>query len=493
MYCHHCELLLLVASFNFKFKKQASPVPHHLLIIKKLYKMKRNIFPVCLVIILIISSCRKLITIAPSPNLVETSSIFENDKTAISAVMGIYVQMRASTTHFTNNGMSIYGGLLADEIYNTASSSSYDPFYTNTLLPTTSAINGSFYSLAYKNIYTINSILEGLANSVSITDSVKKQLTGEMKTARGFYYFYLTNLFGEVPLVLNTDYRENALLPRTATNIVYDQIRNDLLDAITLLKPGYPSAGKARPNKWTATALLARVYLFEKNWAAAESAASQVINGGYSLVSNLNNVFLINSAETIWELASGNDAANTAQGSAYIPSSATVKPSFAIGPNLLAAFETGDTRKTSWLKSNTVSSVIYYYPNKYKVRTNTPVTEYNVVFRLAEQYLIRAEARAMLNNITGAEQDLNLIRTRAGLSANTGNTQSSLLTAIEKERQTELFTEWGDRWLQVKRTNRADAVLSILKGSNWQSHDVLFPIPYNELQYNVYLVQNPGY
>jgi hypothetical protein len=116
------------------------------------------------------------------------------------------------------------------------------------------------------------------------------------------------------------------------------------------------------------------------------------------------------------------------------------------------------------------------------------------VLRLAEQYLIRAEARANQNNIAGAVDDINVIRTRAGLPAvSQGVSKDQCLLAIEQERRIELFTEWGHRWFDLKRTNRADAVLSTLKSPNWQSADRLYPIPQSELETDVHLNQNPGY
>jgi hypothetical protein len=115
-----------------------------------------------------------------------------------------------------------------------------------------------------------------------------------------------------------------------------------------------------------------------------------------------------------------------------------------------------------------------------------------MMLRLAEQYLIRAEARAQLENIPGAQEDLNAIRSRAGLPDTDADDKASLLLAIERERQAELFAEGGHRWLDLKRTNRADAVLGPLK-ADWQTPDALFPIPDAERQLNPNLTQNDGY
>jgi hypothetical protein len=440
-----------------------------------------------------IISCKKFVELQAPPQLIESSAVFSDESTALSAVTGVYLQIRSTAANFASAGLSIYPSLSADELYNTAANTTYDPFITNNILATHTTLT-TFWTVAYRTIYRTNAIIEGLSASSGLADSVKAQLIGEMKTVRAFHYFYLVNLFGDVPLVTSSNYQLNAIMPRTRESEIYAQIEADLLQAKTGLKEAYPTAGKARPNKYTALALLARVYLYKKDWAQAGAAADEVINAGkYSLVTNLNNVFLINSAETIWELAPANESANNPLASTYVPSSATVKPAFALTPQLLSAFETGDGRKTAWLKSNTVGGTAYFYPNKFKNRTANPPTEYHIMLRLSELFLIRAEAKAWQNNLAGAVADLNLLRSRAGLTALTATSQSSLLAAIDKERQVELFTEWGDRWLNLKRRSNADAVLSSVKGANWQPHDKLYPIPQAELEYNVFLTQNPGY
>lgn len=440
-------------------------------------------------------SCRKFIEVEPSPNLITSSGIFKDDLTATAAVMGVYVNMRSVSSYFSNGGMSVFGGLSADEIYNTSSSSTYDPFVFNSLQSDNGTINSNFYSIAYKNIYRINAILEGLAKTQTISDSVSKQLEGEMRFLRAFHYFYLLNIFGDVPLVTTTDYEYNARLPRTPVAEIYIQMVVDLKTAQNLLKVNYPSSYRARPNKWTATALLARIYLYLEDWQNAEKESSDIINSGnYSLVINLNSVFLIGSNEIIWQIPPANETINTAQGGNYVPSSTSVKPTFAITNELLAAFEPGDLRKINWLKTNTVSTITYFYPYKFKSRqTASPVVEYNVVFRLSEQYLIRAEARIQKDKILEGKQDLNMVRQRAGLTQTLETLKAQLLNLISQERQIELFSEWGDRWFNLKRTDRINHVMSIAKGSNWQSTDSLYPIPLSEIEYNPFLTQNPGY
>ena len=119
-----------------------------------------------------------------------------------------------------------------------------------------------------------------------------------------------------------------------------------------------------------------------------------------------------------------------------------------------------------------------------------------MVLRLAEQYLIRAEARAMQNNLQGAISDMDVIRQRAGIDLiadiDPGIDREALLDLILEERKKELFAEWGHRWLDLKRSGTVSAVLGPIKPL-WQDTDALFPIPGEEREKNSNLTQNEGY
>ncbi|MFN3665404.1 MAG: RagB/SusD family nutrient uptake outer membrane protein, partial [Sediminibacterium sp.] len=142
----------------------------------------------------------------------------------------------------------------------------------------------------------------------------------------------------------------------------------------------------------------------------------------------------------------------------------------------------------------TVSGKTYYYPYKYKVGLNaSTITEYTMVLRLSEQYLIRAEARAKLNNINGSLADLNQIRIRAGLTGLSGVSQTPLIDSIQIERKYELFSEFGDRWFNLRRTGSINQIMKNVKGNNWTDTDQLYPIPQSEINKNARLKQNPGY
>ena len=433
-------------------------------------------------------------TIDPPKDQAERTIVFENESAAISATVGLYSQLMQTSLSLASAGTTIYPALSADELYNTAPSTDYDAYRSNEI-PENSSSLARLWHTGYRNIYHANSVIEGLDRSFSLPDTLRNRLRGEMLVTRAFLYNILTNLFGDIPLVLSTDFQHNQSVPRLPVTEIYQQIISDLTSAKGLLKESYPSAGRIRPNKWTAVGLLARVYLYTGNWIGAEQEATELINSGqYALLTNLNNVFLTTSTEAIWQLSPILSTINTAEGNVFIPATATARPTFALTSTLLTAFEPNDLRKTNWTKTVTVSGVPYTYPFKYKVRTGAPpYTEYNMCLRLAEIFLIRAEARAMQNNIDGAKEDINRLRTRAGLTNTTASSQSIVLNAIEQERRIELMTEFGHRWFDLKRTGRADMVLSLLKPASWSTTDQLYPLPLYELETNPALYQNPGY
>lgn len=439
-------------------------------------------------------ACKKFVDIKPSPNLIQSEQLFNNDAAAQSAVSGVYLQLRAVSPSYANGSLSVYCGLSSDELATQSPLMEYDAFFKNSILPTSTVIYSQLWSTAYRVIYRTNAIIYNLEKSAGVSPATKRQMVGEMKVVRSLSYFILVNLFGDIPLITTTNFEENERKPRARENDVYQQIITDLTEAMNLLSEDYPSNGKLRPNKFTAAALLARVYLFKSDWRNAETFSSLTIaSGRYSLSNNLSAIFKNGSAETIWQIGPANESRNTAEGGILIPASATNIPNLYLNSALLNSFEPGDLRKANWLGANMVNGVAYFFPYKYKRRTPSPVDEYNIVFRLSEQFLIRAEARARQNKFSDAVADLNEIRARAGLPTAVATDQTTLLAAILKERQVELFSEWGHRWFDLKRLGIAENILGPLKGSNWQQTDIFFPIPFNEIQINSFLVQNPGY
>ncbi len=475
---------------------------------KKLIFRRCNFVLLAILLLFTTAACEKFVQIAPPTHELITPIVFKNNATAEAAIRGVYAKMTNSAYSFASGfstSITALTGKYADEIFYNAPYSEMLEILNNTILPANSMVLSNWNAI-YSIIYDTNSILEGLNNSSNISTNLKKQLEGEAKFIRAFCYFYLVNLWGDVPLATTTDYRINSAISRTTASAIYEQIVQDLNEAKLSLLDDYSASNgeRIRSNKAVVSALLARIYLYQQNWANAEIEASLIINntGLYTLENNLNNVFLKNSMETIWQLFPTNTTFDTYEGQLFIPDdfliSLGLHPTLTLSNELVTAFEENDNRQLSWTGSIMVDEAVYIYPYKYKIRlrpANAPISEYSMVFRLAEQHLIRAEARAQQGKIMGAnsaESDINTIRLRAGLPSVEVSTQQAMLLAIEQERRVELFSEWGHRWFDLVRTGRAAEVLSLIK-PDWTAEDMLWPIPQNEMDRNPLLTQNSGY
>ena len=453
-------------------------------------------FVLALASLLAAGSCRKLLQVPTPQDEISAGEVFSSDSNALSALSGMYIQIMNNPQSLLNGGMSLYGGLSSDELNNTMPNAFIDEFRLDSLTAA-NLLCSNLYTGAYNTIYTANSMLAALQGANGVSPNMGSELQGEAEFVRALVYFYLVNLYGGVPLVTTTDFTVSSVQPQASVDDVYKQIVTDLQDAEGRLSvryisdSAYPGA-RTRPNQAAATALLARVWLYEGQWGRAELAADTVIaNPRYQLVTDLNQVFLATSPEAIWQLQPVYNNLATAEGNLFIPRSGA-KPGYTLTPELLASWEPGDLRRAAWTDS-VVSPAVYVYPYKYKEASNNPPnSEYEIVLRLAEMYLIRAEARAEQGNTAGAAADLNIVRQRAGLPPTTATDPAVLLAAILHERQIEFFAEWGHRWLDLKRTGAVTSVLSAEK-SHWDVTDALYPIPANELTENPKLVQNPGY
>jgi hypothetical protein len=474
-----------------------------------------------MLIITVTTSCKKLLEIDPPIGSISTVSVFSANDQAQSAMAGVYTRLingaNPNMSHgdqgFAMGATSIFCALSADDYYYTRTDhQSYYNLYLNKLNEEQNTNTSMvLWTSAYDCIYGCNAILEGIAQSKSLalTQPVRDQLNGEAKFLRAFSFFYLINLFGDVPLTLTTDFNETRLMKRTPVTQVYARIVADLTDAIALLPADYisNSGERIRPNKAVAKAMLARVSLYLKDYAKAAQLAGELISQAdkYDLETDLNNAFLINSKEVIWQLQHSNMASphgsSTPEATILMNGPiATTNYFYLISPQLEAAYETGDQRKVKWMVNNGSGKVAYKYKNGQAegVVGGTP-TEYNVPLRLSEQLLIRAEALLLgpAADKNGALADLNTIRRRAGLTTDLPNTLTNeqVKEAIMHERQVELFGEWGHRWLDLKRTGQAETVLGAIPAKQpWAGNfQLLYPIPLQEITSNPNLDQNPRY
>lgn len=459
---------------------------------QKTISHKRRLASIGFFIVLGCSSCESLVEVDLPPTQLFKDEVFNDDATAIGAMSGVYSQMMETNRRFCAAGITFYFGLAADELANFSSNAEQLQYFSNTILATNS-VNQNLWGDMYKYIYSSNAVIEKIPSS-TISRETKKQLEGEGKFVRAFCYFYLVNIFGEVPLITTTDWQVNSTISKSTSELVYNQIIADLLDAYELLDPayGYSNGEHIRPNKWAAAAMLARTLLYREDWAGAEQYSSAVINSGQYELVRPDGIFLRNSNESIWQLMPVLPNQNTPEGSTFI---LTSRPSLAAASDLLRqVFEPNDQRKQSWVDSITVGNDIYYYPTKYKVRTGLPVAEYSTVLRLGEQYLIRAEARAHLGEINGSIEDIEKIRNRANLGLTdefAANPDPEMIYAqIDQERQIELMVEWGHRWFDLKRQGKLIEILSLSKSVNQNTFSAFYPIPEKEILTNPNIIGN---
>ncbi|MCG2419750.1 RagB/SusD family nutrient uptake outer membrane protein [Aequorivita sp. F47161] len=437
-------------------------------------------------------SCERIEVETPS-HLLGGNNVYTDPTTVEAAIIGIYANLRDyGLLSGGAQGMSNLMGQYADELdYYSAIPLPEESFNKNNLTPSEPAV-AEIWNSAYNQIYSTNAILEGVAGSDFFSEEEKAEFTGEALFIRGLLHFYLLNLYGDIPYIKTTNYIVNKSVSRMAESDVYALITADLLEAAELLPETDSTGEHTRPNKYTALALLARVYLYQKNYELANQYASLVIeNNGWE--DNIANVFLNSSRSTLWQFSPGQVGGNTLEADTFIILSAPPSTR-ALSSALVNAFSENDLRKTNWIGVVTDGNNSWYFPYKYKIGLGAGSSqEYSIIFRMAEQYIIRAEANTRLGNIAEAQNDINKIRNRAGLDNTTATTESELLIAILQERQLELFIEFGHRFFDLKRVGKLDEVLDQLK-PGWNTTDRLFPLPERELVVNPNLQpQNPGY
>lgn len=437
------------------------------------------------------SGCSDLLEVGLPRNQLVSENVFADSASTVSALNNIY--------HTLGNGLHDnfvkHISLYSDEYAFSGPDNNAAEFYQSRL-SAGNTWNLNIWANLFFIVYSCNNLIEQVKQSEDLSISAKDQFIGEAKFLRAFAYFHLLNLYENVPLLLQTEVTGNRQAHQAHQSAITDQVLSDLTDARDRLSIGYPSAGKVRANRFATTSLLSRVYLYSGNWGSAEALANEVINSGsYSLSVSIDEVFIAGNDEAILQLWTQYGYVTDAF--SFIPWSPGTVPQYPVINALYESLENGDLR-LGWIGSNSVitgdATTTYHYPYKYRnMAANTARPEYVMLFRLAEQYLIRAEARANMGNVTGAVADINAIRVRAGLiELSPDLTLEACLDAIRQERSVELFGEWGHRFFDLKRTGRLDEVIGAYK-STWEITASTLPIPQSEINYNPNLIQNNGY
>ena len=429
--------------------------------------------------------------------------LFNNDAGAKTFVTSIY-------SKFLNWDMSSFGwiGLAsitsddADKGSSPGDTGSDKDVLDNLTYNSSNPSAESTFNANYDGINRCNQALDILPKLDKADANLRARLIGEAKFLRAFMYFTLVKCYGGVPIVNHlpkptSDDDQKMLLTRKTAAEVYAFIENDLKDAIAALpnKSAYAADEKARASKGAAYALLAKVYLYQKNWQKVVDNCNLVT--GYSISPDYAKMFRLegeNDAESIFEIngvgsvpAKGIEGYSASQG-------ARGAGGWGWGFNtpsqsLLNAYEAGDLRKNATIifrgttlydgrvVPNTVENPMYNFKAYSSQYTDGWETDANIKYlRYAEVVLMKAEALNELNQTPDAILLLNQIRNRAGLANTTEVSQAGVKKAIWKERRVELAFEF-DRFFDLVRTGQAKAAFAIDGKTFTEGKNELFPIP----------------
>jgi len=445
--------------------------------------MKKILFPLIALAFTIVS-CNKVLDVKPTDSVAAEDAI-KNKAGVEHALIGSYNALQATGLYYLN--AIIVGDVAADNLTHTGTMMAYGQIERKPI-PAENGIVEGMWSASYNGLNCVNNILVKLPGITDLTQAERNQYEGEALFIRALLHYYLVTYFGGVPIqTLPTLDLSKIDIARNTPAEVYAQIITDLTSAKTKLAT---TKVKGRANSWAASALLAKVYLTkfqmlgdQPSAGLAITEASRVITeGGYSLAPDYGSLFTptVNTPESIFEVVF--DAQNFTRLAQYFYSR-DLSGRYEIAPEaeLIQSYEGNDNRK---------SQTIAYYgtqPYGYKYKDVSGGTDHVYVFRLAEMYLIRAEALAYSNGAIGSIQaDINMIRNRAGLANTTAASIPELKLAVENECRHEFAFE-GHRWPDLVRTKRAVPLLGI------DEKYLLFPIPLSEKQTNSLMEQNPGY
>ncbi len=453
--------------------------------------MKTIHFIILIIVSLAITSCEKMIEVNIPNDQIDKETVFKDVQTANAALAALYADAMKSSP-IAGGDLETYLSAYTDELDNftTVSSDSRDLFLNQQI--DTNSIVYNVWATAYKHIYSANSIMEGVTASTGISASDKRYLSGEALFVRSIMLFYLSQLYGDIPYPESTDYMINNTINKTNFAQVLSNLEKDLLKVSSLLENDYTNSERIYPNRLAARLLLAKVYMAKQDWNKTENIMKEIAQSGlYQIEPDITKVFQKTGKHIIWQLKPNNNLSLPQAGIYYFNNSAP--SSYALTNALINSFSNDDLRKQKWIAPVVFNGVTYYRAEKYKNRGGNNLTEYSIIFRLEEVFLLLAEALTQQDKIVEALPYVNATRQRAQLNLLTSSiTKSALLDEILIENKREFFTEVGHRFIDLKRMGKLNNLQTTKP--NWKDIHKLWPIPQKEILLNDNLKpQNPGY
>lgn len=457
-------------------------------------KMKNRILSICFLALTAVSlsSCNKFLDKDPLGQIAE-DEFFNSETNANAAVIGAY---RTMTSPFSyGQSTLIVPEFSAVHVRHSAVYPEYETFATHEI----QAINpwtSNMWQALYATINAANNVIDEVPNmdGSMISEEKKNIFIGEAKFIRALNYFFLVRAFERVPLKLKaTKEGDDIKTPQAKKEDTYAQIVKDLNEAIAALPKENPytgDAGRGRASHWGAKALLAKVYLYQAAYTndykkAADLANEVITSGGFSLVSDFSTIWTTqNTNEAIFELQFDDQVTNP------LAAVANDNPSvlfFAKDSTVLDLYDDADKRKAFTIKKGSNNN---YFMGKFP--NFSPSSQNVTVIRLAELYLIHAEAKARVDNSVSqaAYNSLKMVQDRAGVTKAIGSFGSlaNFITAVQEEKERELMFE-GETWFDYVRTKLAMQKYKTLTKEEF----MIYPIPTAQISLGGGLTQNPGY
>jgi len=447
---------------------------------------------------LVLGACNVLDT-SPPDQLSDDKAI-KTPAGARAALAGAYNELQDG--FYYGGTMTHFGDLYADNANHTGTFTSYQDAFLHDLFADNSDVTGMWNHI-YEAIKRANTLIDRVPAVTGFAAGEQDQILGEAYFLRALSYHNLVKYYGGVPIRLTplTDPATAGNITRATVAEVYAQILTDLGEAETRMTNFTSPDNHATVA--AATALLARVHLYQGNYALALAKAQEVEALGYTLAPNYADLFNNDDASTpenIFKLTftSSIDQANLF-GFYWLSDQLAVGAGrFEIGPtqSLIDAYDTLSTdTRLLWNIQPDPSGGGYIAGSQgggsygTKFPTTAGAEDFHII-RFAEVLLIEAESFAQLGQLANAVASYNPILARAGLDSDTLGvditTQQQILDRIDVQRRLE-FAEEGDRYSDLVRTGRAQAVLGI------SANQLLFPIPQSEIDVAPGVTQNPGY
>lgn len=462
----------------------------------------------------LISSCSRILDLEPH-NSTFTNAYFTNEQDANTALAGAYAILR--NILINGNSWHKYGDIVSGELN---INGGLDNGNYNISNGEFTGLNVGSDNWNWQSYYQLMQQINLIINKVpQIPDSKfsalvnKQHVIGEAYFLRAFTYFYMSRIWGDIPLKLQPDLDVSSAknIPRSSADSVWKQCLTDLEVSKQYLDFGYSDDSQrgVRANKGSAFALQAHILAWKGDYAGSAAAAGVVIaNGGYQLSDSTNymKVFIGKSTEGIFELNLNDGQSEGMALSQNMGYAATIKMPFIDGKNNLPW--PVNSNMVSHLYGSNYNDIRYrdffYQPEgndgqiiKFanisyadgSTKKDPRLSNNIIIFRLADIMLLRAEALHKLGQDADAQQLLNQVRERAGIQDFNG-TGDALGTTILEERLRELYFE-GHAYYDLVRNKKLTTYNEHFPLDQFANGGWLWPIDPNMFKDDFTLVQTP--